>query len=170
MLFAKLFILDVYGSCECRSGIKSRYIYLWETLYCHRHHWRHQSEEAITSLLFIDFGKAVVSMQRENIKEILLVYGILEETTKTIKTLYTNAKVQVKIIDEDKNYFDLTFFNITAGILQVDTLAPYLPIFWLYYTLDQSSEIGLIVVEKRSRKRLARKHLDADYGDDKLSA
>lgn len=68
-------------------------------------------------------------MQRENIKEILLVYGILEETTKTIKTLYTNAKVQVKIIDEDKNYFDLTFFNITAGILQVDTLAPYLPIF-----------------------------------------
>ena len=100
-------------------------------LYYRRHHWRHQSEENITSLLFIDFEKAIDSIHRGNIKENLLVCGILEATTKTIEKLYTNVKAQVIIIDGDKEPFDITFFDITAGITQFDTLASFTYLIWL---------------------------------------
>ena len=129
--FPKLSILDVYGSHEYRSELTSRKIYLWENLYYPRHHWRHQSEENITSLLFIDFEKAIDSIHRGNIKENPLVCGILEATTKTIEKLYTNVKAQVIIIDGDKEPFDITYFDITAGITQFDTLASFTYLIWL---------------------------------------
>ena len=54
-------------------------------------------------------------------EQILLAYGIPKETVAAITILYRNTKVKVRSPDGDTEYFD-----IVAGVLQGDTLAPYL--------------------------------------------
>ena len=51
---------------------------------------------------------------------ILLAYGFTNETVATIMMLYRNMKVKAWSSDGDTD-----FFNVVAGILQGDTLAPY---------------------------------------------
>ena len=59
-------------------------------------------------------------------EQILLAYGIPKETGAGITILYRNTKVKVRSPDGDTEYFD-----IVAGVLQGNTLAPYLfIIFW----------------------------------------
>ncbi len=53
-------------------------------------------------------------------EQILLAYGLPKETVTTIMMLYRNTKVRVHSLDGDTDYF-----NIVAGVLQGDTLAPY---------------------------------------------
>ena len=64
---------------------------------------------------------------------ILLAYGLPKETVTAIMILYRNTKVKVVSLDGDTDYFD-----IVAGVLQVDTLAPYLFIICLDYMLRTS--------------------------------
>ena len=52
-------------------------------------------------------------------EQILLAYGLPKETTAIIIMLYRNTKVKVCSPDEDTDYF-----NILAGVLQGDALAP----------------------------------------------
>ena len=54
-------------------------------------------------------------------EQILLPYGLPKETVAAIMMLYRNTKVKVHSPDEDTDYFD-----IVAGVLQGDTLAPYI--------------------------------------------
>ena len=54
-------------------------------------------------------------------EQILLAYSLLKETIAAIMMLYKNTKVKVHSPDGDTDYFD-----IVAGVLQGDTLAPYL--------------------------------------------
>ena len=65
--------------------------------------------------------------------------------------LYRNAKVKVHSPDGDTDYFD-----IVTGVLQGDTLAPYLFIICLDYMLrtsiDKIKENGFEVTKKRSRR------------------
>ena len=53
-------------------------------------------------------------------EQILLAYGLPKETVASITILYRNTKVEVRPLDGDTEYFD-----IVAGVLQGDTLAPY---------------------------------------------
>ena len=53
-------------------------------------------------------------------------YGLPKETVAAIMMLYRNTKVKVRSPDRDTDYFD-----IVAGVLQGDTLAPYLFIICL---------------------------------------
>ena len=64
---------------------------------------------------------------------ILFAYSLLKETIAAIMMLYRNTKVKVCSSDGDTDYFD-----IVAGVLQEDTLAPYLFIICLYYMLRTS--------------------------------
>ena len=73
------------------------------------------------TLLFIDFTKAFDSIHRGKIEQILPAYCLPKETVAAITILYRNAKVKVCSPDGDTEYFD-----IVAGVLQGDTLAPYL--------------------------------------------
>ena len=66
-------------------------------------------------------------------EQILLAYGIPKETVAAITILYRNTKVKVWTPDGDTEYFD-----IVAGVLQGDTLAPYLFIICLDYVLRTS--------------------------------
>ena len=80
--------------------------------------------------------------------------------------LYRNTKVKVRSPDGDTEYID-----IVAGVLQGDTLAPYLFIISLDYVLrtsiDKIRENGFELTKKRSRRHPAKTITDADYADDK---
>ena len=65
---------------------------------------------------------------------------------------------------------DTDYFDIVAGVLQGDTLAPYLFIICLDYVLrtsiDNIRENGFELTKKRSRRYPAKTITDADYADD----
>ena len=96
-------------------------------------------------------------------EQILLAYGIPKETVAAITILYKNTKVRSP--DGDTEYFD-----IVAGVLQGDTLTPYLFIICLDYVLrtsiDKIIENGFKLTKKRSRRYPAKTITDADYADD----
>ena len=79
--------------------------------------------------------------------------------------LYRNTKVKVHSPDGDTEYF-----NIVAGVLQGDRLAPYLFIICLDYVLrtsiDKIRENGFELTKKRSKRYPAKTITDADYADD----
>ena len=98
-------------------------------------------------------------------EQILLAYGLPEETVAAIMILYRNTKVKVLSLDGDTDYFD-----IVAGVLQGDTLAPYLFIISLDYALrtsiDNIRENGFMLIKKRNKSYPAKTISDADYADD----
>ena len=75
-------------------------------------------------------------------EQILLAYGLPKETVAAIMILNRNTKVKVRSPDGDTDYSD-----IVTGMLQGDTLAPYLFIICLDYLLrtsiDKIKENGL---------------------------
>ena len=72
------------------------------------------------TILFVDFAKAFDSIHRGKMEQVLLAYGLPKETVVAITILYRNTKVKVRSPDGDTDYFD-----IVAGVLQEETLAPY---------------------------------------------
>ncbi len=76
------------------------------------------------------FTKAFDSIHRRKMEQIPLAYGLQKETVAAITILYRNTKVKVRSPDGDAEYFD-----IVAGVLQGDMLAPYLLIICLDYVL-----------------------------------
>ena len=117
------------------------------------------------TLIFVDFTKAFDSIHRGKMEQILLAYGIPKETVAAITILYRNTKVKVRSPDGDTEYFD-----IVAGVLQGDTLAPYLFIICLDYvrrtSIDKIKENGFELTKKRSKRYPATTITDADYADD----
>ena len=71
-------------------------------------------------------------------KEILLAYGIPNETVDAIMMLYQNTKSKICSPGGDAD-----FFNITVGVLQGDTLDPYIFIICLNYILRKALEINI---------------------------
>ena len=94
-------------------------------------------------------------------EQILLAYGLPKETVAAITILYRNTKVKVHSPDGDTEYFD-----IVAGVLQGDTLAPYLFIICLDYVLrtsiDKIRENIFELTKKRRRMYPAKTITDAD--------
>ena len=73
--------------------------------------------------------------------------------------------MKVRSPDGDTEYFD-----IVLGVLQGDTLTPYLFIIYLDYVLrtsiDKIKENGFQLTKKRSRMYPSKTTTDADYADD----
>ena len=84
-------------------------------------------------------------------EQILLDYGLLKETVRAIMMFYRNTKVKVPSPDGDRDHFE-----IEAGVLQRDTLAPYLFIICLDNVLktsiDKIKENGFKFIKERSRR------------------
>ena len=72
-------------------------------------------------LLFIDFSKAFNLIHRGKMRNILIAYGIPQETVDAIMMLYQDTCSMVRSPDGNTEFFD-----IIAGVLQGDTLAPYI--------------------------------------------
>ena len=98
-------------------------------------------------------------------EQILLAYGLPKVTVAAITILYRNTKVKVHSPDGDTEYL-----YIVAGVLQGDTLAPYLFIICLDYVLrtsiDKIKENGFKLTKKRSRRYPAKTITDTDYAND----
>ena len=79
--------------------------------------------------------------------------------------LYKNTKVKVCSLDGDTDYFD-----IVVGVLQGDTLAPYLFIICLDYMLrmsvDLMKENGFKLAKERNRRHPAQTITDVNHTDD----
>ena len=93
-------------------------------------------------------------------EQILLACSIPKETVAAIITFYRNTKMKVGSPDGDTEYFD-----IVAGVLQRDTVGPYLFIICLDYVLrtsiDKIKENGFELTKKRSRRYPAKTITDA---------
>ena len=85
--------------------------------------------------MFVDFSKAFDSTDRGKIFEILKLYGIPDKIISAIKVLYTYTSSTILTPDGETPYF-----SIKAGILQGDTLAPFLFIILVDYVLRMSVE------------------------------
>ena len=98
-------------------------------------------------------------------EQILLAYGLRKETVTAIMMLYRNTKVKVRSPDRDTNYFE-----IVAGVLRGDILAPYLFIICLEYVLrtsiDEIKEHDFNKQKKEAVGTTAKTITDADYADD----
>ena len=83
-------------------------------------------------IVFVDFSKAFDSVNRKAMLHILLNYGIPEEIVNAIAIMYDNPSSFVQTLDGPTK----EFFTIT-GILQGDTLGPYLFVIIVDYLVRQ---------------------------------
>ena len=123
-----------------------------------------RSKNLQATILFVDFTKAFDSIHRGKMEQILLAYSLPKETITAIMMLYRNTKVKVHSLDGDTDYF-----NIVAGVLPGDTLAPYQFIICLDYALRTSIKIkenGFKLTKERSRRYPTKTITDAEYTDD----
>ena len=117
-------------------------------------------------LTFIDFSKAFDSINRETMFKILQAYGVPPNLLNTIRALYTNTKAKVLSPDGETDLFD-----IVMGVLQGDTLAPFLFVIVLDYAMSKAIEgneetFGFTITPRKSRRIPARSITDLDFADD----
>ena len=115
---------------------------------------------------YIDFKKAFDTIHRGKMLKILQAYGIPTIIVDAIGSMYQNTKAKVTSPDGDTKLFDLL-----AGVLQGDTLAPYLFIIVLDYALrmaieGKEEELGLHLVRRQSRRVGPVVVTDLDFADD----
>lgn len=116
-------------------------------------------------LTFVDFSKAFDSIHRGKLMDILRAYGIPNQIVRAIEVLYTNTEAQVQSPDGDTD-----FFQIHAGVLQGDTLAPLLFILAIDYATRKATlvpqETGFTLNPRRSRRHPPIMITDTDFADD----
>ena len=83
-------------------------------------------------MLFIDLSKDFDSIHRGKMAEILNTYDILYEIISAIMIAYTNNK---SIVITDDRVPEIN--NISGGVLQGDTLAPFIFISYLDYIVKK---------------------------------
>ena len=121
-------------------------------------------QEGRAATIFIDFSKAFDSVDWNFIENILYAYCVPEELVKAIMSLYYGAKATVRFNNDLSEYFDLG-----VGVLQGDTLAPFLFILvidWIMRNAIPDDTIGLKLKRPPSRRKLGIYITDLDYCDD----
>ena len=117
-------------------------------------------------LTFIDFKKAFDTIHRGKMLSILKAYGIPDQLINAIANTYKNTKAKVITPDGETEVFE-----ILAGVLQGDTLAPYLFVIVLDYSLREAisgkeEELGFQLTKRQSRRKGPDIVTDLDFADD----
>ena len=111
---------------------------------------------------FVDFRKAFDSINREMLFKIMLLYGIPDRIVAATRKLYDNSKATVVVNGKASDPF-----NVTTGVLQGDTLAPFLFIMVIDYVMSNSEEeFGFIYAKRTSSRHPDQKLNDLDFADD----
>ena len=116
-------------------------------------------------MTFVDFRKAFDSVHRGILMKILRAYGIPNKIVDLIEKTYTDTFAKVMTPD------GLTeAFAILAGVLQGDTLAPYIFIIVVDYVmrtaLKDLDAPGFTLTLRQSRRHPAKKLSDVEFADD----
>ena len=116
-------------------------------------------------ITFVDFKKAFDSIHIGKLMDVLLAYGVPQIIVSAIKVLYTNTSAKVLSPDGDTDEF-----MIVAGVLQGDTLAPFLFTIALDYALRIATKneeaVGFTLEKARSRRYPSKILCDTDFADD----
>ena len=118
-------------------------------------------------LVFIDFKKAFDTIHRGKMMKILKAYGIPPNILRAIEAMYSGTSAKVLTPDGETETFE-----ITAGVLQGDTLAPYLFVIVLDYALrmaladGKEEELGFLIKPRRSPRNPKLVLSDLDFADD----
>ena len=113
--------------------------------------------------IFVDFKKAFDSIDRTRMFAILTAYGIPPKVVAALKSLYHETQAFVRTLDGNTDFFD-----ITTGVLQGDTAAPYLSITVLDHALRiafHNSRLGFEVQPRKSSRHPAIHVTDLDFAD-----
>ena len=117
-------------------------------------------------ITFIDFRKTFDTVHRGKMLKILRAYGIPNKIVSAIATMYEDTRAKVITSDGETEPF-----NISTGVLQGDTLAPYLFVIVLDYALREAidgkeEEHGFQLVKRQSRRIGPEVLTDLDFADD----
>ena len=115
-------------------------------------------------MVFLDFCKAFDSINHATMFKILHAYGIPPRLLEAIKQSYSNLKAKIKSPDGETDYF-----KIYAGVMQGDTLAPFLFIIVLDYAMKKAidgRELGFTLNHRRSNRHPAVSICDLDFAED----
>ena len=125
-----------------------------------------KSKDLKAIVLFVDFKKAFDSIHRGEMMKILKAYGIPEKLVDAIKLLYEDTKAKVLSPDGETELFD-----VLAGVLQGDTLAPYLFVIVIDYIMrkavgNKAEELGFRLDIRKSRRKSPTIITDLMFADD----
>ena len=117
-------------------------------------------------MVFIDFCKAFDSINHQAMFHILSAYGVPPRLLQAIILSYDNLRAKISSPDGETDYF-----KIFAGVMQGDTLAPFIFVIVLDYALRKAingneEELGFTLSERRSRTDPATSICDLDFADD----
>jgi len=82
------------------------------------------SQKARCVAIFVDFCKAFDSISWVQIEAILYAYQVPSELVQAIMSIYYGAKAG--LMDSDGQLLDENTFSLSVGVLQGDTLVPYI--------------------------------------------
>ena len=114
-------------------------------------------------MTFIDFKKAFGSIDWSKMLKNFAAYGIPSKIVNAIRVMYKNTSALV-VIPESNN----DIFQMGSGVLKGDSLAPFLFIICLDYTLSTSmfSSNGLNLKRRESRKVPPKKLAELAFAND----
>ncbi|XP_072046990.1 uncharacterized protein [Amphiura filiformis] len=118
------------------------------------------------AVIFIDFKKAFDTIHRGKVLDIMRAYGVPERLVAAIGCMYHHTIAHVTSPDGVTKDFE-----IQAGVLQGDTLPPFLFIVVLDYVLRKAMEgneerLGFTLEPRKSRRIGPRTIIDLDFADD----
>ena len=122
-----------------------------------------RTRQISASIVFVDFRKAFDSVSHGQIPRVLALYGVPEELIAAVMDLYQGTTTEVII-----THRNMDTFNTSSGVLQGDTLAPFIFIIMLDYVLRHSlsDEDSYELVPRRSRRLAAVPLAALAYADD----
>ena len=106
-------------------------------------------------IIYVDFEKAFGSVHRGMLMKILKAFDTTPKLLKAIAKMYENTKAKVVTPDGETD-----FFEIKAGVLQGDTLAPYFFAIVLDYVIQETyrgrkDELGFKLQKRKSSRHPA---------------
>ena len=115
-------------------------------------------------VVFVDFRKAFDSVSRDALPLVLRAYHMPQQLVSAIMAMYHNTRAAVVTADGLSDLFDTS-----SGVLQGDTLAPFLFVMlldWVLRTALPSAEDGFLLCRRVGRRHKEKRLSVLGYADD----
>ena len=122
-----------------------------------------RTQKRSATIVFVDFRKAFDTINRGTFQPILTHYGVPQSLIDDVLQMYDGTSASVST-----SHGDTESFTTTSGVLQGDTLSPFLFIILMDYILRQtlSDETGFVVRKSRGTRYPAKYIHALAYADD----